>query len=244
MQVQHWFKTFQMDLPSLIREVCQRQGSCEILDLGSGVPHTGGSYGSFRHTAAARADGLLVSLTAVDVIWPPMSRFLVGESYFTPDYDFPGVAAALNGQGVECVGEDFNAFIRKSVERVLLSVAEGTPRPEGAQPLPKKWDIILSRDTSLSLAFIEATPNATATDLRVLMNADGYILLDAPGPTVDYGSSFPSNVLSAALKSKIIFAEEWCRLLACRAIVSIHQRYVVLQATQQDGRFIETVVRQ
>ena len=90
-----------MDLPSLIREVCQRQGSCEILDLGSGVPHTGGSYGSFRHTTAAREAGLKVSLTAVDVIWPPMSRFLHGESPHSPDYDFPGVAAALKGEGVE-----------------------------------------------------------------------------------------------------------------------------------------------
>jgi hypothetical protein len=40
MQVPTGFKfiTSQMDVPSLIREVCRRKGSCEILDLGSGVP--------------------------------------------------------------------------------------------------------------------------------------------------------------------------------------------------------------
>ncbi len=139
-----------MDVPSLIREVCERKGSCEILDLGSGVPqsvgcHGGGSYGSFIHTAAARQAGLQVSLTAVDVIWPPMSRFLRGESPHSPDYDFPGVAAALKGQGVQCVGEDYNVFIRNAAEQALLSAAECSTRPVGMQPLlVNKWDIILT----------------------------------------------------------------------------------------------------
>ena len=228
-----------MDVPSLIHEVCQRKGSCEILDLGSGVR---GSFGSFRHTAEAREAGLQVSLTAVDVIWPPMSRFLHGESPHSPDYDFPGVAAALKGQGVECVGEDYNGFIRNAAEQALLSAAECTPRPAGMQPLLiKKWDIILSRDTSLSLSFSWAKPTATATELRLLMNPDGYILLDAP---FHYGSTNES-MKSESLKSKILFAEKWCSHYACfRAIVSVDCRYIVLQATQYECGFIETVVLQ
>ena len=76
----------------------------------------------------------------MDVIWPPMIRFLVGESPCSSNYDVPGVAVASKGQGVDCVGEDFNASIRNAAEQAVLSAAEGTSRPEGTQPLPKKWD--------------------------------------------------------------------------------------------------------
>ena len=229
-----------MDVPSLIREVCERKGSCEILDLGSGVPesvgcHGGGSYGSFTHTAAARQAGLQVSLTAVDLIWPPMSRFLRGESPHSPDYDFPGLAAALKGQGVQCVGEDYNVFIRNAAERALLSAAECSPRPAGMQPLlVNKWDIILTKETALSFASTE-----TATDLRVLINPDGYILLYHSHASDD------ESMKSLSLVSKIRFAERWCIYYACfRAIVSVDWRYVVLQATKHEDCVIETVVRQ
>jgi hypothetical protein len=236
----------------------------------------------------------------VDVIFPLMSRFLAGESPHTPDYDFAGVAAALKGQGVKCVGEDYDVFIRKSAEQALLSAyagAPGSPRaadslvkeenivsllelgisredaihalstessvdaaassamskilnedrvaPPPAGTRPEKWDIILHREV---YGAGMPAPTATALELRVLLHHEGYILVDALFPQVR--SSFGDDAASVAvksetLKSKILFAEQWCRHYVCfRAIVSLDCRYAVLQATQQEGRFIETVVDQ
>ncbi len=194
-----------MDVPSLIREVCQRKGSCEILDLGSGVPdcYGRGSYGSFKYTAAAREAGLQVRLTAVDVIFPPMSRFLPGESPHSPDYDFPRVAAALKGQGVECVGEDCDVFIRKSAERMLLSVYAGAPPPAGTRPV--KWDFILQREVYGSSM---PAPSATALELRVFLHDEGYLLVDAPMRNfLAVGGS--ESAKSESLKFMIVFAEKW-----------------------------------
>ncbi len=233
-------------MPSLIREVCQRKGFCEILDLGSGVPdcYGSGSYGSFKHTAAAREAGLQVRLTAVDVIFPPMSRFLPGESPHSPDYDFPGVAAALKDQGVECVGEDYDVFIRKSAEQALLSLYAGAPPAAGTRPV--KWDIILQRAVYGSGM---PEPTATASDWRVLLHDKGYILRDFPAYTgllfFKGGRLGSESAKSESLKSKIYFAQQLCRQFVCfRAILSLDSRYVVIQATQHEDMLIEPVVLQ
>jgi hypothetical protein len=213
-----------MDVYSLIREVCRRKGRCHILDLGSGAPgyFGSGSYGSFNHTAAARQDGLDVSLTAVDVIWPPTSLFFPGVSPYTADYDFPGVACALREQGVECVGQFMDLFVRESAQQ------------------GRKWDLVLSRDRDgLSPSY------EVRLDFRVLLHPDAYFLWDHPyrHPPMDCS---PDKWLSIRLINTIAFANAKCRAYTCfRAIVSVDRQYVVIQATEPDDeQLIHVVIQQ
>ncbi len=125
-------------LTSLVDEILQKKTSCDILDLGSGSPsvtgciyaalqlpmdceppgmysYGGGSYGSFRLLAHARDSGLKVSLTSVDVIFPPLSRPIQGESpaYFE-GYPYSVISKWFQSTNVTCVGDNIEGFIKQS----------------------------------------------------------------------------------------------------------------------------------
>ena len=93
----------------LVEKVLQRQGRCRILDLGSGWVD---GYGYFNRVEAYRAAGYDVTLTAVDVIFPP----LFGPDNWTmKPRNSPAELARLQeltNHGVECVGQEITAFLR------------------------------------------------------------------------------------------------------------------------------------
>ena len=125
-------------LTTLVDEVLKKKASCDILDLGSGSPsitgciyaalqlpidceppgmysYGGGSYGSFRAMAHARDSGLKVSLTSVDVIFPPLSRPIQGESpaYFE-GYPYSVVSKWFQQTNVTCVGDNIEGYVKQS----------------------------------------------------------------------------------------------------------------------------------
>jgi hypothetical protein len=163
-------------LTSLVDAILKRKPSCNILDLGSGSPsvtgciyaalqlpmdceppgmysYGGGSYGSFRVMAHARDSGLKVSLTSVDVIFPPLSRPIQGESpaYFE-GYPYSVISQCLQSTNVTCVGDNIDGFIQQSRIR------------------SQKFDIVASRTVySGGLALVDA---------HSLLDGDGIFIMD------------------------------------------------------------------
>jgi hypothetical protein len=145
-------------LDCLINNVVKRKGHCCLLDLGSGAPgfYGSGSHGSFKATAKARQAGKNVTLTAVDVIWPPLS--LKTEDY-DAKFDFKSLAQELNNNGVECVGIDFNEYVKCT---------------------PKRFDIIVQREVyGVSVpGHIYSRGSLFSRPIYHLLNLHGYIVPD------------------------------------------------------------------
>ena len=162
-------------LTSMVEAVLKKKKSCDILDLGSGSPsitgciyaalqlpldveppgmysYGGGSYGSFRVMAHARDSGLKISLTSVDVVFPPLSRPIQGESpaYFE-GYPYSVISKWFQSTNVTCVGDDIEGFIQSRTRS-------------------EKFDIVASRTVY--------SGGLELDDAHSLLNDDGIFIMD------------------------------------------------------------------
>ena len=161
-------------LQTLVNNVVQRQGTCRILDLGSGAPPKyGGSYGSFRVTEASRAEGKDVTLTAVDVIFPPLS---IHSFEWERQFDFVSLTKDLSGKGVDCIGSDIGTYVEEAATAFMESVEPGK---HPSLYNSKRFDIIVSREVyefSIPEGF-QVVNNLTISN-ATLLNPHGFYVFD------------------------------------------------------------------
>ena len=143
----------------LIEKCLLRQGRCRILDLGSGWVD---GHGFFQATEAYRANGCDVTLTAVDVIFPPLLR---PDAWTNISHNNPAELARLRdlqtNHGIECVGQDLVAFVRQAARDYSTNHFPGD-----GQSSPKRFDII-------HMHYVYNDPPAYL-DIGTLLNPGGF----------------------------------------------------------------------
>jgi hypothetical protein len=160
-------------LQTLVNNVIQRQGTCRILDLGSGAPPKyGGSYGSFRVTEASRAEGKDVTLTAVDVIFPPLS---IHSIEWDRQFDFVSLINNLNGKGVDCIGSDIGTYVEEAATSFMESVEPGK---HPSLYSSKRFDIIVSREVFNNCIQSFQCVRQTHLSESTLLNPHGFYVID------------------------------------------------------------------
>ena len=156
----------------LVEKVLQRQGRCRILDLGSGWVD---GYGYFNRVEAYRAAGYDVTLTAVDVIFPP----LFGPDNWTmKPRNSPAELARLQeltNHGVECVGQEITAFLRDAWTDYKTWYLE---HDADGRSSPRRFDIIhlanvYGQDTVPDKNIVTPEP----FEIAALLNPGGFYYL-------------------------------------------------------------------
>ena len=176
----------------LIEKILLRQGKCRILDLGSGWVD---AYGFFQITQKYRAAGQDVTLTAVDVIFPPLSA---PDDWTGKPHNNLAELARLHdlqmNHGITCVGQDIGAFVRDAARDYILGdYLEHCDLASGRQSSPTRFDII-HKHYVFGQSTVQQERPLSYSDLAVLLNPGGFLQINQ----ISNHGHVPCHVLATA----------------------------------------------